>query len=307
MFDLAEAGARSSTTPPTPDGRSAQGHAAAVPQGAGGRDQSTLVAVEQAVAPGWATVHADFPYRKEGRRAPDRPPKLLASVQARSWPSSTRGGSSSAGVRWVGGCVRWSRPAPTASRLRRPWLAWWRSRTRCTRQASRTRSASSTCHRSPSRACSCTGRVIRSGRRGAATVDGDDRQDRSPTTGSRAAAMPSRAPTRGSRRRSPRGCGRCPLIWARSFATVGRILRPDWSHHGSCAHGRDRFSVRHGPAGVGRPAAVPDEPADDDQQHGEDDVLEPVEGRLDLGPVVTEDVCPAPIRAEFQISDPMSV
>lgn len=45
------------------------------------RDQSTLVAVERAVAPGWATVRADFPYRKEGRRAPDRPPKLLAAVR----------------------------------------------------------------------------------------------------------------------------------------------------------------------------------------------------------------------------------
>jgi uncharacterized protein len=50
--------------------------------GAGsGRDQSTLVAVEKAVAPAWSTVRADFPYRKEGRRAPDRPPKLLAAVR----------------------------------------------------------------------------------------------------------------------------------------------------------------------------------------------------------------------------------
>jgi uncharacterized protein len=50
--------------------------------GAGsGRDQSTLVAVERAVAPAWATVRADFAYRKEGRRAPDRPPKLLAAVR----------------------------------------------------------------------------------------------------------------------------------------------------------------------------------------------------------------------------------
>jgi uncharacterized protein len=50
--------------------------------GAGsGRDQSTLVAVEKAVAPRWSTVRADFPYRKEGRRAPDKAPKLLASVR----------------------------------------------------------------------------------------------------------------------------------------------------------------------------------------------------------------------------------
>ena len=46
------------------------------------REQSTLVAVDQAVAPEWTTVRADFPYRKEGRRAPDRPPKLLAAVRA---------------------------------------------------------------------------------------------------------------------------------------------------------------------------------------------------------------------------------
>jgi uncharacterized protein len=50
--------------------------------GAGsGRDQSTLVAVERAVAPAWSTVRADFAYRKEGRRSPDRPPKLLAAVR----------------------------------------------------------------------------------------------------------------------------------------------------------------------------------------------------------------------------------
>jgi predicted alpha/beta-hydrolase family hydrolase len=50
--------------------------------GAGsGRDQSTLVAVERAVAPTWSTVRADFAYRREGRRAPDRTPKLLATVR----------------------------------------------------------------------------------------------------------------------------------------------------------------------------------------------------------------------------------
>jgi predicted alpha/beta-hydrolase family hydrolase len=45
------------------------------------RDQATLVAMERVVAPEWATVRADFPYRKEGRRAPDRPPKLMAAVR----------------------------------------------------------------------------------------------------------------------------------------------------------------------------------------------------------------------------------
>jgi predicted alpha/beta-hydrolase family hydrolase len=39
----------------------------------------SLRAIEAAVAP-LPTSRADFPYRKEGRRAPDRPPKLLAAV-----------------------------------------------------------------------------------------------------------------------------------------------------------------------------------------------------------------------------------
>jgi predicted alpha/beta-hydrolase family hydrolase len=39
----------------------------------------SLRAIETAVAP-LPTARADFPYRKEGRKAPDRPPKLLACV-----------------------------------------------------------------------------------------------------------------------------------------------------------------------------------------------------------------------------------
>lgn len=39
----------------------------------------SLVAIEQAVAP-VPVARADFPYRREGRRAPDRAPKLLACV-----------------------------------------------------------------------------------------------------------------------------------------------------------------------------------------------------------------------------------
>jgi len=50
--------------------------------GAGaGRDQSTLVALEEGVRPAWKTTRADFPYRKAGRRAPDRPPVLLQAVR----------------------------------------------------------------------------------------------------------------------------------------------------------------------------------------------------------------------------------
>jgi uncharacterized protein len=49
--------------------------------GAGsGRDHPSLVAIEEAVAP-LPVARADFPYRREGRRAPDRPPKLMACVR----------------------------------------------------------------------------------------------------------------------------------------------------------------------------------------------------------------------------------
>lgn len=44
------------------------------------RTHPSLVAIEQAVAP-LPVVRADFPYRKAGRRAPDRPPVLLQAVR----------------------------------------------------------------------------------------------------------------------------------------------------------------------------------------------------------------------------------
>ena len=44
------------------------------------RTHHTLVAIEQAVAP-LPVTRADFPYRKAGRRAPDRAPILLASLR----------------------------------------------------------------------------------------------------------------------------------------------------------------------------------------------------------------------------------
>jgi hypothetical protein len=43
-------------------------------------NHSSLVAAERWVAP-HRCVRADFPYRKEGRRAPDRAPKLLAAIR----------------------------------------------------------------------------------------------------------------------------------------------------------------------------------------------------------------------------------
>lgn len=48
--------------------------------GAGtGRDHPSLLALEAALAP-TPVVRMDFPYRREGRRAPDRAPKLVAAV-----------------------------------------------------------------------------------------------------------------------------------------------------------------------------------------------------------------------------------
>jgi predicted alpha/beta-hydrolase family hydrolase len=46
------------------------------------RDQPTLVAVAAVMEGlGWVTERMDFPYRKAGRRAPDREPVLLAAVR----------------------------------------------------------------------------------------------------------------------------------------------------------------------------------------------------------------------------------
>lgn len=45
------------------------------------REHSSLSAIERWVAP-HPCRRVDFPYRKEGRRAPDRAPKLMAAVRA---------------------------------------------------------------------------------------------------------------------------------------------------------------------------------------------------------------------------------
>ena len=46
---------------------------------------SSLLAIEAAVAP-MPVVRADFPYRKAGRKAPDRPPVLLQAVRDEAAP-----------------------------------------------------------------------------------------------------------------------------------------------------------------------------------------------------------------------------
>jgi len=62
-------------------GRGAVSGLLLAPGASAGRDQSTLVAVDQALtAHGLRVERMDFPYRLAGRRAPDRQPVLVASV-----------------------------------------------------------------------------------------------------------------------------------------------------------------------------------------------------------------------------------
>ena len=56
-------------------------HLLLFPGAGAGRDQSTLVALDEGLRPAWRTTRADFPYRQAGRRAPDRPPVLLQAVR----------------------------------------------------------------------------------------------------------------------------------------------------------------------------------------------------------------------------------
>ncbi|HVX17577.1 MAG TPA: alpha/beta family hydrolase [Acidimicrobiales bacterium] len=59
----------------------------------GGADHHVFLALEAALAP--LPVHRmEFPYRREGRKAPDRAPKLIASVVAEAEAFAARIGSS---------------------------------------------------------------------------------------------------------------------------------------------------------------------------------------------------------------------
>ena len=70
------------------------------------RNHPALRAIEAAVAP-LPVARVDFPYRKEGRRAPDRAPKLVASVREEAAvliaESRIRPGSIALGGRSMGG------------------------------------------------------------------------------------------------------------------------------------------------------------------------------------------------------------
>ena len=67
------------------------------------RAQATLVAIDQAVAgDGVIVARMDFPYRKAGRRAPDKPPVLVGAVVAEATALSDSAGVAPANV-FLGG------------------------------------------------------------------------------------------------------------------------------------------------------------------------------------------------------------
>ncbi|MEZ5218968.1 MAG: alpha/beta family hydrolase [Ilumatobacteraceae bacterium] len=57
------------------------------------RTHASLVALEDALAP-LPVERMDFPYRKQGRRAPDRAPKLIAAIEAEAAALAERTGAS---------------------------------------------------------------------------------------------------------------------------------------------------------------------------------------------------------------------
>jgi uncharacterized protein len=72
--------------------------------GAGsGRDHSSLLAVEERLGRSARVERRDFPYRREGRRAPDRAPKLMASIRDDLAVLSRRRGLLVMGGRSMGG------------------------------------------------------------------------------------------------------------------------------------------------------------------------------------------------------------
>jgi predicted alpha/beta-hydrolase family hydrolase len=66
-------------------------------------DHSSLVAVERRLGATAAVERLDFPYRREGRRAPDRAPKLMASIRDDLAAVARRRGPLVMGGRSMGG------------------------------------------------------------------------------------------------------------------------------------------------------------------------------------------------------------
>ncbi len=69
------------------------------------RDQPSLVAIERSVAATASVERLDFPYRREGRRAPDRAPKLMAAIREDLAPFRRRRGPVVLGGRSMGGRI----------------------------------------------------------------------------------------------------------------------------------------------------------------------------------------------------------
>jgi len=67
------------------------------------RDHRSLVAVEERLGTAASVERLDFPYRREGRRAPDRAPKLMASIRADLSSFNRRRGPIVMGGRSMGG------------------------------------------------------------------------------------------------------------------------------------------------------------------------------------------------------------
>ncbi len=67
------------------------------------RDHSSLVATERRLGRAASVQRLDFPYRKEGRKAPDRAPKLMASIRGDLAAIARRRGPVVMGGRSMGG------------------------------------------------------------------------------------------------------------------------------------------------------------------------------------------------------------
>jgi len=69
------------------------------------REHSSLVAVEHRLGSSARVERLDFPYRREGRRAPDRAPKLMASIREDLADVRRRRGPLVMGGRSMGGRI----------------------------------------------------------------------------------------------------------------------------------------------------------------------------------------------------------
>ena len=67
------------------------------------RDQASLVAIEQRLGAAASVERLDFPYREQGRRAPDRAPKLMEAIRGDLAAVRRRRGPLVMGGRSMGG------------------------------------------------------------------------------------------------------------------------------------------------------------------------------------------------------------